>query len=61
MARRIAIPFKEMKLTVVGPLGSYEAARIQRLDMPVNFPSTNIDELGNRLHAGTTTDIPEII
>jgi len=46
MARRIAIPFKEMKLTVVGPLGDYAAARIQRLDMPVNFPSTNIDELG---------------
>ena len=60
MARRIAIPFKEMALKVVGPLGDYLAARIQRLDMPVNIPSTDIDELGNPKHAGQTTDVPEV-
>jgi len=61
MARRIAIPFRDMALKVVGPLGGYLAARIQRLDMPVNFPSTNINELGNPQLAGITTDIPEVI
>lgn len=60
MARRIAIPYKEMALRVVGPLGDYLAARVQRLDLPANIPSTNIDELGNEYHAGTITDIPEI-
>lgn len=60
MARRVAIPFQEVALRVVGPLGSYLAARIQRLDMPVNFPTTDIDELGNEYHAGQTVDIPEV-
>jgi len=60
MARRVAIPFQEIALRVVGPLGNYLAARIQRLDMPVNFPTTDIDELGNAYHAGQTVDIPEV-
>lgn len=60
MARRIAIPFRDMALKVVGPLGAYLAARIQRLDMPANFPSTTIDELGDQYHAGQVTDIAEI-
>jgi len=60
MARRIGIPFRDMALRVVGPLGGYLAARIQRLDMPTNFPSTNINELGNPHLAGVTTDIPEV-
>ena len=59
MARRVAIPFKDMALKVVGPLGDYLAARIQRLDLPLNITSNNIDELGNSQHAGTTTGIPE--
>ena len=60
MARRIAINFKEVKPRIVGALGEYPAGRIQRLEMPVNLPTTDIDELGNRDHAGTVTDIPEI-
>lgn len=58
--RRISIPYRDMALKVVGPLGDYLAARIQRLDMPVNIPSTDIDELGNPEHAGVTTDIAEV-
>ncbi len=58
--RRLSIPYRDMALKVVGPLGDYLAARIQRLDMPVNIPSTDIDELGNQLHAGVTTDIAEV-
>ena len=60
MARRNSIPYKEIVMMVIGPLGSYKAARVQRLDMPVNMPSTDIDELGNRLHVGTVTDVPEV-
>jgi len=60
MARRIAIPYKDMALKVVGPRDAYLAARIQRLDMPTNFPTTDINELGNSRHAGQTVDIPEI-
>jgi len=60
MAKRIAIPFQKMALKVVGPAGDYLAARIQRLDMPVNITSTDVDELGNPHHAGTTQDIPEV-
>jgi len=60
MTKRIGIPSKDIALTIVGPLGDYLAARIQRLDIPVNFPATDIDELGNPQHAGTVADIPEI-
>lgn len=60
MAKRVAVNFKEVKPVIVGPLGDYDAARVQRLDMPVNFPTTDIDELGNRFHAGTVTDLPEV-
>ena len=54
------IPSKYMALKVVGPLGDYLAARIQRLDMPSTIPSTTIEELGNTQHAGTITDTPEV-
>jgi hypothetical protein len=60
MAQRVAIPFKEVKPVIVGAYDAYNAARIQRFDMPVNLPTTDIDELGNRLHAGTVTDLPEV-
>lgn len=60
MARRIAIPHDKMALRVVGPYDEYLAARIQRLDMPTNMPTTNVQELGNPLLAGVTTDIPEV-
>ena len=60
MARRIAIPHDKMALRIVGPYDEYLAARIQRLDMPTNMPTTNIQELGNPHLAGQTTDIPEV-
>jgi len=46
MAKRAAIPFKEVKPVVVGPGGAYDVARVQRLDVPVSLPSTDVDELG---------------
>lgn len=60
MTKRIAIPFKDTQLRVIGPTGSFLARRIQRLDMPANLPNTVLNELGNAGHLGTITDIPEV-
>lgn len=56
----VSVPFKHVALRVVGPRDEYLAARIQRLDMPANIPTTDIDELGNPQHAGTVRDIAEV-
>ncbi len=60
MAKRLAVPFKEMQLRVVGPTGEFKASRIQRLEINANIPSTDIDELGNNLHAGSVAGTPEV-
>jgi hypothetical protein len=60
MTKRVAVPYKEVKLRIVGPLGDFYAHRVQRLDIPVNLPSTTINELGNSQHAGIITDVPEV-
>lgn len=60
MARRIAIPSKAAQLKLVGPRDALVIPRVQRLSMTADRPSTDIDELGNRLHAGTIEDIPAI-
>jgi len=60
MARRIAIPSKKLALKIVGPRDAFLASRIQRAEVSSNTPSTDIDELGNPLHAGTVEDIPTV-
>ena len=45
MVKPVSVPFKHVALRVVGPRDEYLAARIQRLDMPANIPTTDIDEL----------------
>jgi len=60
MARRVAIPSKHVQLKLVGERDALVIPRIQRLTMTADRPSTDIDELGNRLHAGTTEDVPAI-
>lgn len=60
MAKRVAIPFKEMQLRVVGPSGEFKASRIQRFEANATLPSTDVDELGNNLHAGTVAGTPEV-
>jgi len=60
MARRIAIPSKDAQLKIVGPVNALTVPRVQRLSVTADRPSTDIDELGNRLHAGTVEDIPAI-
>lgn len=58
--KRVAIPFKELALRIVGPAHTLLASRVQRFEVNSNFPSTDIDELGNLNHAGVTTGTPEI-
>jgi len=60
MARRLAIPSKAVELKIVGPRDAIVIPRVQRLSVTADRPSTDIDELGNRLHAGTVEDIPAI-
>ncbi len=60
MAKRLAIPSKELALKLVGPVDSGFAARIQRVNIDNTLTTTDIDELGNPLHAGTVMDIPAV-
>lgn len=60
MARRVAIPSKHVQLKLVGERDALVIPRIQRLSLTADRPSTDIDELGNRLHAGTVEDVPNV-
>lgn len=60
MARRLAIPSKELALRIVGPEDSFLASRVQSLTMNTDVPTTVIDELGNNQHVGTVLDVPSI-
>lgn len=60
MSKRVAVPYKDVKLRIVGPYADFYAHRIQRLDIPSTLPNTTINELGNPQHAGIITDIPEV-
>jgi hypothetical protein len=60
MARRARVHSRDIQPQIVAPKGLFAAARVQRLDFPLTIPTTNIDELGRRLHVGTTTDIPDV-
>ena len=60
MAKRTAVPYKDVKLRIVGPRNVFWASRIQRLDFPTTLPSTNINEVGNNTKVCTVTDIPEV-
>ncbi len=59
MARRLAIPFKQLSPRIVGAEGAYRPARIQRFEIRGNFPTRDIREHGNPQLAGIAVDIPE--
>jgi len=60
MTKRVAVPYKDVKLKIVGTAGDFMAHRIQRFDIPANIPNTTINEIGNPKHAGIVTDVPEV-
>lgn len=59
MAKRLAIPSKELQVAVVGPKNFLHLPRVQRLTFDTTRNSTDIDELGNPRHVGTSSDLPE--
>ena len=60
MAKRLAIPSKEVALRIVGARDYFTASRIQNTSIDTDIPTTDIDELGNPQHAGTVKDLPTI-
>lgn len=60
MAKRARVHSRDVQLQIATPKGKFAAARVQRLDFPWSANVTNIDELGRKLHVGTTTDIPDV-
>lgn len=46
MAKRLAIPSKELQLHIIGPFESFKASRVQRTSFGQDIPSTTVDELG---------------
>ena len=60
MAKRLAIPSKELQLHIIGPLESFKATRVQRTSFGQDIPSTTVDELGNASHVGESKDTPNV-
>lgn len=60
MARRARVHSRDLQPQIVAPKGMFAAARVQRFDWPMSLPTTPIDEIGRKLHVGTTTEIPEV-
>lgn len=60
MAKRLAIPSKELQLTIVGARDSFKASRVQRVSLTTDIPVEDKDELGNSLHVGQSKDTPNI-
>lgn len=60
MAKRARVHSRDIQPQIAAPKGLFAAARVQRLDFPMTIPTTNVDELGRRLHVGTTQETPEL-
>lgn len=60
MAKRTRVHSRDLQPLVAAPKALFAAARVQRLDFPMNLPQTVIDELGNTLHVGTTNSTPDV-
>jgi hypothetical protein len=60
MARRLAIPSQHVELVLVGPKASFKAARVQRLSLNTDIPTTDVGELGNANLVGVVRDTPNV-
>lgn len=60
MARRARIHSRDLQPQIAAPKGLLGVARVQRFEWPMDLPTTSIDELGRKLHVGTTTDVPNV-
>lgn len=60
LARRARVHSRDLQPQLATPKGLLPAARVQRFEWPATFPTTSIDELGRKLHVGTTKEIPQV-
>jgi len=60
MAKRLAIPSKELQMHIIGALGSFKASRVQKASFGQDIPSTTIDQLGSASHIGESKDLPNV-
>jgi hypothetical protein len=60
MAKRLSVASKELQLFIVGPLASFKASRVQRVNLATNIPSTTINEIGSASHVGDVKDLPAV-
>jgi hypothetical protein len=60
MARRLAIPSKDIQMRIVGPTGVFNASRVQRVNINNDIPTTDIYELGNENISGIAQDTPNL-
>lgn len=60
MARRARVHSRDIQPLVAAPKALFAAARVQRLDFPMTLPETVIDELGRKLHVGTSNSTPDV-
>jgi len=60
MVRRARIHSRDLQPQIAAPKGLLGVARVQRFEWPMELPTTNIDELGRKLHVGTTSEIPNV-
>lgn len=60
MARRARVHSRDLQPQLATPKGLLAAARVQRFEWPAQYPTTSIDELGRKLHVGTTTETPQV-
>jgi hypothetical protein len=58
--KRARVHSRDLQPQIAAPKALFAAARVQRFDWPMNLPTESIDELGRKLHVGTTTDIPDV-
>lgn len=60
MAKRLAVPSKELQLVIVGARDSFKASRVQRANVNADIPNNVIDELGSSSHTGVSKDTPNV-
>jgi hypothetical protein len=60
MAKRLAIPSDEIKLTLINRHGAFDVSRLQSVTLNTDLPVTDAYEIGNRNQVGTAVDMPNI-
>jgi len=60
MARRARVHSRDLQPLLATPKGLLPVARVQRFDWPASFPTTDVDELGRKLHVGQTQETPQV-